>query len=200
MSRGRRETLRSLTTLLVLGSMTMRLLVFSLLTKMSPVSLADPPDGAAIRNAATKSGAVNSLGMSTTGSLSLATVGGDENYNSILGALFASWSAGWDGAGASAIARGQVLLLDRKDFACLDLDVSHKARPPAHVHELCVVGAGHYIGDPQPFIRIHGAILVVLALVNAPIRGANGRQIEPRNRMMRQIPEARGPGLGHRDG
>src|SRR5215468_3157107 len=42
MSRGRRDVRRSLTTLLVLGSMTMRLLVFSLLTKMRPVSFAHP--------------------------------------------------------------------------------------------------------------------------------------------------------------
>src|ERR1700731_2894858 len=62
MSRGRRETLRSLTTLLVLGSMTMRLLVFSLLTKMSPVSLADPPEGAAARNAAASSRAASRAG------------------------------------------------------------------------------------------------------------------------------------------
>src|SRR5262245_60348845 len=42
MSRGRRDVLRSLTTLLVLGSMTTRLLVFSLLTNTRPVSLAHP--------------------------------------------------------------------------------------------------------------------------------------------------------------
>jgi hypothetical protein len=138
--------------------------------------------------------------MSTTGSLSLATVGGDENYNSIFWSAFRKLVRGLGRCSASAIARGQVLLLDRKDFAYLDLDVARKARPPAHVHELCVVGAGHYICDPQPFIRIHRAILVVLALVDAPIRGSNGRQIEPGNRMMRQIPEARGPGLGHRNG
>src|SRR5882724_9714516 len=40
MSRGRRETLMSLMTLWVLGSITIRLLDFSLLTKISPVSLA----------------------------------------------------------------------------------------------------------------------------------------------------------------
>src|SRR5215468_9533274 len=42
MSRGRRDVLRSFTTLLVLGSMTMMLLVFSLLTNTRPVSLAHP--------------------------------------------------------------------------------------------------------------------------------------------------------------
>src|SRR5262245_6782558 len=40
MSRGRRETLMSLMTLWVLGSITIRLFDFSLLTKISPVSLA----------------------------------------------------------------------------------------------------------------------------------------------------------------
>src|SRR5215510_12300613 len=40
MSRGRRETLTSLMTLRVFGSITIRLFDFSLLTKISPVSLA----------------------------------------------------------------------------------------------------------------------------------------------------------------
>src|SRR4029450_13166370 len=40
MSRGRREVLMSLMTLWVLGSITIRLFDFSLLTKISPVSLA----------------------------------------------------------------------------------------------------------------------------------------------------------------
>src|SRR5262245_36350248 len=50
MSRGRRETLTSLMTLRVLGSITTRLLDFSLLTKISPVSLATA--GATARKAA----------------------------------------------------------------------------------------------------------------------------------------------------
>src|SRR5450631_500047 len=54
MSRGRRDVRRSFTTLLVLGSMMMTLLVFSLLTKIRPVSLANAPQHAAARNAATR--------------------------------------------------------------------------------------------------------------------------------------------------
>src|SRR5215467_13911744 len=59
MSRGRRDVLRSLTTLLVLGSITMMLLVFSLLTNTSPVSLANPVDGSAAAKMAIQSGADN---------------------------------------------------------------------------------------------------------------------------------------------
>src|ERR1700734_544959 len=54
MSRGRRDTLRSLTILLVFGSMMMMLLVFSLLTKIRPVSLAPAPEHGPARNAATR--------------------------------------------------------------------------------------------------------------------------------------------------
>src|SRR5580704_735841 len=53
MSRGRRDVRKSFTTLLVLGSMMMRLLVFSLLTKIRPVSLADAPEHGPASNAAT---------------------------------------------------------------------------------------------------------------------------------------------------
>src|ERR1700677_2876839 len=76
MSRGRRETLRSLTTLKVLGSMMIRLLVFSLLTKTSPVSLApaadDSPATDAPIHAATQSGADNQRRMGTGDPLLLA--------------------------------------------------------------------------------------------------------------------------------
>src|SRR5579859_2803547 len=81
MSRGRRDTLRSLTTLLVFGSIMMRLLVFSLLTKTSPVSLAKPAEdmparGRPARSAATQSGADNGRGMGTGDPLLLAkTIG-----------------------------------------------------------------------------------------------------------------------------
>src|SRR5262245_35157928 len=59
MSRGRRDVRRSLTTLLVLGSMTMRLLVFSLLTKTRPVSLAHPAEDSVAANTTMQSGADN---------------------------------------------------------------------------------------------------------------------------------------------
>src|SRR5260370_27117546 len=72
MSRGRREVRRSLTTLLVLGSMTMRLLVFSLLTKTRPVSLAHPAEDNAAANTTMQSGADNRRRMGTGDPLLLA--------------------------------------------------------------------------------------------------------------------------------
>src|SRR5258708_39702019 len=72
MSRGRREVLRSLTTLLVLGSITMRLLVFSLLTNTSPVSLANPAEDRPATHAAMQSGADNRRRMGTGDPLLLA--------------------------------------------------------------------------------------------------------------------------------
>src|SRR5258708_13431099 len=72
MSRGRRDVLRSLTTLLVLGSMTMRLLVFSLLTKTRPVSLAHPAEDNAAANTTMQSGADNRRRMGTGDPLLLA--------------------------------------------------------------------------------------------------------------------------------
>src|SRR6266446_5571232 len=72
MSRGRRDVRRSLTTLLVLGSMTMRLLVFSLLTKTRPVSLAHPAEDHAAANTTMQSGADNRRRMGTGDPLLLA--------------------------------------------------------------------------------------------------------------------------------
>src|SRR5258706_11986096 len=72
MSRGRRDVRRSLTTLLVLGSMTMRLLVFSLLTKTRPVSLAHPAEDNAAANTTMQNGADNRRRMSTGDPLLLA--------------------------------------------------------------------------------------------------------------------------------
>src|SRR5712691_5055813 len=72
MSRGRRDVLRSLTTLLVLGSMTIRLLVFSLLTNTRPVSLASPTEDSAATHTAMQSGADNRRRMGTGDPLLLA--------------------------------------------------------------------------------------------------------------------------------
>src|SRR5215831_5461181 len=51
MSRGRRDVLRDLTILLVSGSTMTKLLVRSLLTKISPVFLVSPAEGGAATNA-----------------------------------------------------------------------------------------------------------------------------------------------------
>src|SRR5260370_36421715 len=72
MSRGRRDVRRCLTTLLVLGSMTMRLLLFSLLTKTRPVSLAHPAEDNAAANTTMQNGADNRRRMSTGDPLLLA--------------------------------------------------------------------------------------------------------------------------------
>src|SRR4051794_25449976 len=87
----------------------------------------------------------------------------------------------------------QFLLLDREDGSSLHLDPTNNADTAADVFEPGVVGAGPHAGDPQTLIRIDGAILVVLALVRAPVRGAGGRQGEFGNRMPREIPKARRP-------
>src|SRR5229473_3385827 len=71
MSRGCRDVLRCLTILLVSGSTTTTLLFFSMLTKISPVSLASPFEDAAERIAAKKTEA-NSLGVRMANSLKLA--------------------------------------------------------------------------------------------------------------------------------
>src|SRR5215472_8595867 len=72
MSRGRRDVLRSLTTLLVLGSMTIMLLVFSLLTNTRPVSLAHPAADQTAANTTMQSCAGNRRRVGTTDPLLLA--------------------------------------------------------------------------------------------------------------------------------
>src|SRR5215475_2757933 len=92
-------------------------------------------------------------------------------------------------------ASGQLFLLDREDFAGLDLDIAHQAGAPADVLELGVIGAGCDAGDAQPLVGIDGAVLVVLALVGTELGTAGRRQIEFRNRVPREIPEAGRPAL-----
>src|SRR5262245_12728063 len=93
---------------------------------------------------------------------------------------------------------GQLFLLDREDFAGLDLDVAHQAGAPAHVLELGVIGAGPDASDAQALVGIDGAVLVVLALIGTELGAAGRRQIEFRNRVPREIPEARRPALRDR--
>src|SRR5262245_31239885 len=98
----------------------------------------------------------------------------------------------------SAGASGELFLLDRKDFACLHLDVAHQAGAPADVLELGVIAAGCDAGDAQPLVGIDGAVLVVLALIGTELGAAGRRQIEFRNRVPSEIPEARRPALRDR--
>jgi hypothetical protein len=54
--------------------------------------------------------------------------------------------------GASAIAGCQILFLDGKNFACLDLDVSDEADPPGNVLELGVAKSGRGAANPQALV------------------------------------------------
>src|SRR5262249_22803435 len=90
---------------------------------------------------------------------------------------------------------GQLFLLDREDFAGLDLDIAHQAGAPAHVLELGVIGARPDAGDAHALVGIDGAVLVVLALIGTEIGTPGGRQIELRDRVPCEIPEARRPAL-----
>src|SRR5579863_5619149 len=71
-----------------------------------------------------------------------------------------------------AFARLQVLLLDREDRAHLDLDVPNRADAPGQVGEFGVIRSGRNVGDAQALVVVNRAILVVLALIRTPIRGA----------------------------
>jgi hypothetical protein len=72
------------------------------------------------------------------------------------------------------ITRGQVFLLYGKDRAGFNLDIAYGALAPGDVGEFGVVSSGHYADNTQALIRIDAAVLVVLALVRAPIRCASG--------------------------
>src|SRR5262245_22014265 len=95
---------------------------------------------------------------------------------------------------------GQLFLLDREDFAGLDLDIAHQAGAPAHVFELGVIGAGPDAGDAQALVGIDGAVLVVLALIGTEIGTAGGRQMQFRDRVPSEIPETRRSALRSRRG
>src|SRR5438093_10452348 len=92
----------------------------------------------------------------------------------------------------------QLFFLDREDLAGLELEVADNTGTLGDVDELGVVAAGRRIRDPQPLVRINGAVAVVLALVGPPVGGAGGRQIELRNSMASQIPEPHRPVRGDR--
>src|SRR5215471_11128209 len=110
MSRGRRDVLRSLTTLLVLGSMTIMLLVFSLLTNTRPVSLAHPAVGNTAANTTMKSCAVNRRRVGTSDPLLLAkTIGPSVRLIQVTGQAPAPilrrerGKVGWERAGCNGI-------------------------------------------------------------------------------------------------
>jgi hypothetical protein len=103
----------SLTTLLVLGSRTIMLLVFSLLTKMSPVSLAHPAAGAAAMNIAT-SGPDRRLEMRTGGC----------SLHQLCGSILAFFPQGHPSRLGLDVARREVLFLDGENLAGLDFDIA----------------------------------------------------------------------------
>src|SRR5438552_2844945 len=71
----------------------------------------------------------------------------------------------WRQGGGSRRAGSQLVFLDREYLAGFQLEIAHEANAPADVGELGVVAAGRCLGDPQPLVGIHRAILVVLALI-----------------------------------
>src|ERR1700752_4904226 len=93
----------------------------------------------------------------------------------------------------SAIAGGEVLFLDGEDLADLHLEVANETNSPGRILQPCVISPGADAGDSQSFVGIDGPILVILALVIAPIRCSGRRKIEFRKGVQRQIPKARRP-------
>src|ERR1700720_4471811 len=100
-------------------------------------------------------------------------------------------------ATASGVAGCQLLVVDRKDLAYLDLDALDQAGASLLVRELDVIGARRHSGDVEPLVGVGNAVLVVLGLVGAPIRGAGRSQIEFGNPHVGEVPEPR-PALGKR--
>src|ERR1700678_1063213 len=88
--------------------------------------------------------------------------------------------------GRSLAAVGQILFLEGKYVAGLDVEVACIAHAARDILEPRVIGAGGDAGDPQPLVGIDGAVLVVLALVLAPCGGAGGRELEFRDGVARQ--------------
>src|SRR5262245_55566779 len=107
--------------------------------------------------------------------------------------LWPEWGPAQPLASTAALGAGcQLFLLDREDLAGLELEIAYDAGPLGDVGELGIVAARRRIRDPQPLVRINSAIFVVLALVGTPVGRAGGRQIEFRDGVARQIPEAHG--------
>src|SRR5208282_259947 len=106
-------------------------------------------------------------------------------------AAYARSRACFRGVGAvpdSRLAGGQVLLLDREDFARFDLDVAHEADPARGVLEARVIETRFGRGDPEALVGVDGSVLVVLALVVAPLGGAGGCQAEFGYGVQSQVP------------
>jgi len=89
------------------------------------------------------------------------------------------------------LATCQILFRNREDCARLDFDVLHFAGAARSVRKLGVVASWRQITDLQPFIEVDTAVLIVLALVRAPVRSACRGEIKFRNCTLGQIPESR---------
>src|SRR5215472_10547633 len=79
------------------------------------------------------------------------------------------------------IAIDEVALLYGKDLSGFDCNIARETHPSGHVLDPCVIASGRNAGDAQPLVKVYGAVLVVLALVLAPIGGAGGGKLELRD-------------------
>jgi hypothetical protein len=87
----------------------------------------------------------------------------------------------------SALAGFQLFFLDREDRPRLNPNTANNADPPGNIGEFHVVAPRRHIADAQPLIRFNGAILVVLALIRTPVRGARRGKVEFRNGVPSQV-------------
>src|ERR1700722_4539963 len=95
--------------------------------------------------------------------------------------------SGPDGSFLGAVV--QCFLADGEHRTCLHVHVLHDAVAAGLVGEPDIKAAGRDARDAQPFVKIHGAVRIVAALIGTPVRGARRCHAEMRNGLARQVPE-----------
>src|SRR3954471_10393867 len=93
----------------------------------------------------------------------------------------------------------QILVGDREHRIRLDLDVAYDALPCTGIADPGVVAAGLDAGDAQPLVVVALLVLVVQALVRPPLGLPGRRELEPGDRLRRQIPEPNTLAFGLRE-
>src|SRR5215471_8200098 len=96
----------------------------------------------------------------------------------------------------------ELLLGDREGVLAtgLYLDILHQAMAAFGIDELHVVLAGRDALEVEPFVGVDRLVIVIQALVGAPLVGTGKRQIELVDLLCRHVPEAhffRGERAGH---
>ena len=86
---------------------------------------------------------------------------------------------------------GEFLLLDRENLTFDDLDGFGEADAAILVGQARIIGSARHILDRQALVVVDGIVLIVLALVRPPIRGAGGRELEFDDRVAGDVPEFR---------